>query len=64
MESRILPSKLNPALNYSGKIVEKIIEYLYFKHMYQAVGPRKLPHFDIEPAQALEVLRASIELGI
>lgn len=32
--------------------------------MYQSVNQKKIPNFEIEPQQALEVLRAAIELGI
>lgn len=32
--------------------------------MYQTVNMKKLPNFDIEPTQALDVLKAAIELGI
>jgi len=32
--------------------------------MYQSVQHKKLPAFSIAPEEALDVLRASIELGI
>lgn len=45
LETKLLPSKFQPNMPYSAKIVEKIIEYLYYKHMYQSVGHKKLPSF-------------------
>ena len=60
IETKLLPSKISPKLPYSSKVVEKVMEYICYKHMYQFVGPKNLPKFEIEPELALEVLKASI----
>jgi hypothetical protein len=51
-------------LNYPSKIVETIISYLYFKYHNSKKHPNKLPQFDIDPAIALELLKAATDLGI
>lgn len=53
IETKVIPSKMGTALNYPAKIVQKIIEYLYFKYMYQSAIHKKIPNFDIQPQQAL-----------
>ena len=52
VETRLL-TKFNTNMGYLAKIVEKIIEYLHYKYMYQTVNQKKLPVFEIEPSQAL-----------
>lgn len=63
-ESRVVPKTFPTMLNYPAKIVETIISYLYFKYHNSKKNPNKLPQFDIDPAIALELLKAATELGI
>lgn len=63
-ESRVVPKNFPTMLNYSAKIVETIISYLYFKFHNMKKHPNKLPPFDIDPVIALELLKAATDLGI
>lgn len=60
MDNKILPKGFPSELQYSEKIVETIVQYLHYKSINQGKNLNKLPKFDIEPALALELLRASI----
>ena len=63
-ETRVVPKGFPTNLNYSAKIVETIISYLYFKHHNSKRSLNKLPPFDIDPVIALELLKAATDLGI
>ena len=45
IESKLLPPKMSSKLPYSARVVEKIMEYVCYKHMYQYVAPKNLPKF-------------------
>ena len=45
IETRLLPPKMPLRLPYSAKIVEKIMEYLCYKKMYQILNLKSLPDF-------------------
>jgi len=63
-ETRVVPKSFPTSLNYSAKIVETIISYLYFKYHNSKRSLNKLPQFDIDPTIALELLKAATDLGI
>jgi len=64
LEKAVLPKSFPINLNYSGKIVETIIQYLYYKTVNFKKNLNKLPEFAIEPEIALELLKAATDLGI
>ena len=64
MESKVIPKGFPTDLDHSAKIVETLIKYLYFRHLNYRRSLNKLPEFVIEPEIALELLNASIDLGI
>lgn len=60
VETKLLPGKFPTSLPYTGQIVERVMEYLHYKNMYQLIPQKKVPPFHMEPAEALDVLRAAI----
>lgn len=64
MEKTIAPKGLPEQLPYPMRIAEKIIQYLHYRHQNIGRDLNQLPAFELDPAIALEVLRASIELKI
>ena len=63
-ENRVVPKGFPSQLKYPAKIVETIVSYLYFKYHNNKKNLQKLPAFDIDPAVALELLKAATDLGI
>ena len=55
-----MPNKLP----YTSKIVEYVIQYFYYKALNIHKSEYHLPPFEIAPESALDLLRASIDLGI
>lgn len=45
LESKVLPKSFPNNLNYSARIVETIIQYLYFKYANAKKNINKLPAF-------------------
>lgn len=64
LESKFIPNGFPHDLPYSAKIVETIIQYLHYKHFNLKKNINKLTPFDIEPAIALDLLKAATDLGI
>ena len=64
LESKVIPKAFPTNLPYPAKIVETIIQYLHYKHFNLKKNLNKLTPFDIEPTIALDLLKASTELGI
>lgn len=60
VESKVLPKGFPQDLKYSAKIVENIVQYLYYRSLNCHKLPSKLPSFTIEPIIALELLHAAI----
>jgi hypothetical protein len=64
LESKIIPKGFPSSLPYSAKIVETIIQYLHYRHFNLKKNLNKLTPFDIDPAIALDLLKAATDLGI
>ena len=64
LNRNLLPKGFATSLPYSSRVVEKLIEYLHYKHINSAVDLNQLEHFPLDPEIALDVLKASIELKI
>ena len=64
VEKEVVPKGLPQSLTYDSKIVEKIVEYLHYKHVNVGVDINKVQQFDLDQNIALEVLKASLELKI
>ena len=54
-----------PILGITSKLLEKTIEYMYYKQLYShALSQDVIPPFDIDPSIALELLLASHYLDL
>lgn len=64
MEKSVVPKQIPESLPYNMKIVEKIVQYLHYKHQNTTRDLNNLPPFDLDPNIALDVLKAAIDLKI
>ena len=61
--SKIISFKEDKYCNITGKLMEKVIEYLYFKHKYtDSVEP--IPEFPIDDDVVLDLLPVANYLGL
>lgn len=64
LEKSVMSKQIPEQLPYGYKVVEKILQYMHYKHQNMNKDLGKLPPFSIDPQIALEVLKAAIELKI
>lgn len=64
LERAVVPKNFPEQLPYPMRVVEKVLQYLHYRHQNVGRDLSTLPQFDLDPSIALDVLRASIDLKI